>query len=74
MLGSGAEDTTITSDSGNIVTAHNTYNVSLSGFTIDGQGSADNGILCSGTSSEVEIRDNVVTGASVGIQCLDTAN
>ena len=75
VFGSGAKNTTITASSGNIVTANNVHNVSLSGFTIDGQGSADNGIICSGTTtSEVEIRDNVITGAVKGISCSDSAS
>ena len=74
VLGSGAENTTITAASGNVVTANNVHNVSLSGFTIDGQGSADYGILCSGTTSEMEIRDNVITGATTGIRCSDSAS
>ena len=75
VLGSGAENTTITSDSGNIVTAHNVHNVTLSGFTIDGQGSAENGIVCSGTTSLLEISCNLLTGTSVaGIKCLDSVS
>ena len=75
ILGSGSENTTITAASGNIVTANNVHNVSLSEFTIDGQGSADYGILCNGTTSEMEIRDNVITGASkVGIACSDSVH
>jgi parallel beta-helix repeat protein len=54
------------------VTAHDAYNVKLSGFTLDGQRKADNGILCRGTTSGVEISRNVITGASVGIRCLDS--
>ena len=69
VLGSGSENTTITAASGNIVTANNVHNVSLSEFTIDGQGSADNGIVCSGTTSEMEIRDNVIIAAMCGIWC-----
>lgn len=72
VFGSGTEDTIITSASGNIMTANNVNNVALLGFTIDGQGSADNGILCSGTTSEMEIIDNVITKAKVGIKCLDS--
>ena len=75
VLGSGAENTTITASSGNVVTVNNVHNVSLSDFTIDGQGSADYGIVCSGTTSEVEIRDNVVMGAVIaGIKCLDSVS
>ena len=75
VFGSGAENTTITAASGNIVTANNLHNITLSGFTIDGQGSADNGILCSGTTSEMEIKANVVTGTSIaGIGCGGFAN
>ncbi|MBC8228746.1 right-handed parallel beta-helix repeat-containing protein [bacterium] len=72
LLGSGIENTTITAASGNIVTANNVHNVSFSGFTIDGQGSADNGIVCSGTTSEMEISNNIITDATTGFQCLDS--
>ena len=74
VLGSGAEETTITSASGNIVTANNVHNVTLSEFTIDGQGTADNGILCIGTISEMEISNNIVMSSTAGIECLDAAN
>ena len=75
VFGSGVENTTITAASGNIVTANNVYNVSLSGFTIDGQGSAENGIRCSGSTSEMEISSNIITETSVvGIRCLDSVN
>ncbi len=74
VFGSGAENTTITAESGSIVTANNVHNVNLSGFTIDGQGSADNGILCSGTTSEMEISSNVLKATVVGIKCSDSVN
>ncbi len=74
VLGSGLENTTIMAASGNIVTANNVHNVSFLGFTLDGQGSADYGILCSGTTSGMKIRNNVVTGATTGIGCSDSAS
>ena len=74
VLGSGIENTIITAESGNIMTANGVHNVSLSGFTIDGQGNADNGILCSGTTSEMEINNNVITSAVKGINCSDSAS
>ena len=73
VLGSCAENTIITAAGGNIVTANNVYNVSLSGFTIDGQGSADNGVMCSGTTSEMQISNNIIIGATTGIICSDNA-
>ena len=72
VLGSGVENTTITAASGNIVTANNVHNVSFAGFTIDGQGSADNGILCSGTTSLLEISNNIIVGAIKGIVFKDS--
>ena len=75
VLGSGTDNTTITAASGNVVTVNNVHNVTFSEFTIDGQGSADNGIVCSGTTTEMEISNNVITGASeVGIACSDFVN
>ena len=70
VFGSGAENTTITASSGNVVTANNVHNVSLSGLTIDGQGTADNGILCSSSTSEMEIVGNAITAAGCGIWCV----
>jgi len=74
VLGSGTENTTIWAGGGNIVTANNAHNVTLSGFTIDGQENADYGIVCSGSTSEMEIGNNVITGAGTGINCSDSAS
>ena len=75
LFGFGVENTTLLAASGNIVTANNVHNVTLSEFTIDGQGSADHGIVCSGTTSEMEIRNNVITGSSIaGIGCSGSAS
>lgn len=74
LQGSGEDDTIITMSSGNVVTASNVHNVTLSGFTIDGQGTADNGILCSGSTSEIEISNNVIIGTTDGILCSEEAN
>jgi len=72
VFGSGIENTTIAATSGNIVTANDVHNVSFSGFTIDGQGSADNGILCSGTTSLLEISNNIIVGAIKGLVFKDS--
>ncbi len=72
VLGSGAEATTITASSGNIVTANNVHNISLSGFTIDGQGSADNGVTITGNST-VNISSNHIVNAKTGIFCTDSS-
>jgi len=74
VYGSGADNTTITASSGNVVTANNVHDVTLSGFTIDGQGTADNGILCSGSTSDMEIKKNTITNSKWGIQLADSAN
>jgi hypothetical protein len=73
LQGSGADETVITSSNGNVVTANNVHNVVLSGFTIDGQGTADNGILCSGTTSYMEITNNTAMNSGNGIECIDDA-
>ena len=73
VLGSGADQTTITANTGNVVTA-NVLNVTLAGFTIDGQGTADNGISCGDGTYAMMINDNIITGAAKGIRCSDSAN
>jgi len=73
VLGSGADQTIITANTGNVVTA-NVLNVTLAGFTIDGQGSADNGISCGDGTYAMMINDNIITGATKGIRCSDSAS
>jgi len=73
VLGSGSKDIIVTSDIGSVVTANNAYNVSLSGFTIDGKGSAD-GLLCSGATFGIAIKDNIVLNSKIGIWCSGSAN
>ena len=74
VLGSGADQTIITAADGNVVSATNVIDVILAGFTIDGQGTASNGILCNGVTTVMNINDNIITGATKGIQCSDTAS
>jgi len=70
VLGSDAENTTITAASGNIVMAHDVHKVSLSGFTLDGKESADSGVAITGNST-VNIFNNHIIGAKTGIWCFD---
>jgi len=74
VLGSGAAQTIITAAGGNVVSATNVVEVTLAGFTIDGQGAASNGILCSGATAMMMINDNIITRATTGIRCSDSAN
>ena len=46
LIGSGADVTILTADSGNIVTAKNVSGVTVEGFTIDGQDACSSGFFC----------------------------
>jgi len=75
VQGAGVDETTVTAESGDVVSANNVTNATLSGFTIDGGGKASNGIHCRGATSSLKIVNNVITGAKeAGIRCSDSAS
>jgi parallel beta-helix repeat protein len=74
VQGAGVDETTVTAESGDVVTANDVMNTTLSGFTIDGGGSASSGIHCLGATTSTRIVNNVIVGATVGIQCSDSAS
>jgi len=73
LQGSGDDQTIITASSGDVITANDVHNVTLSVFTIDGQGTADSGFLCGGSTSEMKIQNNTITNAKWGIYCIDSS-
>ncbi|MFQ6043812.1 MAG: LamG-like jellyroll fold domain-containing protein, partial [Candidatus Poribacteria bacterium] len=74
VQGAGIDETTVMAESGDVVTANNVMNTTLSGFTIDGGGSASSGIHCLGATASTRIVNNVVVGATTGIQCSESAS
>ncbi|MBC8232407.1 right-handed parallel beta-helix repeat-containing protein [bacterium] len=75
VQGAGVDKTTVTVESGDIVTANNVTNTTISGFTIDGGGNASNGIHCRGATSSTKIVNNVITSTNeAGIRCSDAAS
>lgn len=69
IIGAGADVTTITAPSGNIVTVGSAgLRTSIRGFTIDGQSSNDDGIYCNDSSSTISDVTITNTGDD-GIYC-----
>ena len=70
VIGIGAEMTTITASEGNVVTADTVAEVTLEGFTIDGQDSGRYGIYCVNTEPSVKIHGNIIMNIwGDGIYC-----
>jgi hypothetical protein len=49
LIGSGSDVTIITSNKGNIITGKDTFNITIEGFTLDGQDSAQYGLYADGS-------------------------
>lgn len=73
LQGDGAQVTTITAGSGNVVTAHNVFNTTISGFTIDGGNTAERGVSISGLASNLSVTSNTISGSKRGILCTDNS-